>query len=378
VESEKYIRRQVFDTPPVDPRITEFRAEVKYCPKCGRRIVGLFPENVNQTVQYGDNLKTNALYIKNQIFTSYEKEKTYFIDQHCISISPATIIAFEKNAHTTLNKFEYDLREELIKSSVLNADETGLRVIGERWWLHSIGNEHLTLYAVHPKRGSVATDEMGVLPQYDGVLVHDFWVGYSKYNCTHSYCNAHIMRELNGVWEGYKQNWAKDMIDLYKQIYHYIFIEDKKDPLELEKFRIKYMKIIESGFKENPPPAEKKAGQRGRVKNSKPFNLLVRLRDYEEDILRFMYNSLVPFTNNLAERDVRMMKVQQKISGTFRSIAGAERFCRIRSYISTVRKCGKSVFEALKRLFQGNPYRVQELIGRIVTNLFYLEYTHYY
>ena len=194
---------------------------------------------------------------------------------------------------------------------------------------------------------------MGVLPLYDGVLVHDFWIGYSKYNCTHSYCNAHIMRELNGIWEGYKQYWAKDMIDHYKRIYHYLFVEGKRDPFELEKFREKYMKII----------AVKKAGQRGRAKNPKPFNLLVRLSDYEDDILRFMYNSLVPFTNNLAERDVRMMKVQQKISGTFRSIGGAERFCRIRSYISTVRKCGKSAFDALKRLALGKPHTVQELMA---------------
>lgn len=361
---EKYIRRQIFDLPPVNLHITEFKAEIKHCPICGCKNTGIFPENVTQSVQFGENLKAQVLYDKNQIFSSYDNLKTKFMDFYNHSLSPATMIKFEKQAYSNLEQFEEDVRNELIKSPVLNADETGLKVIGERWWLHSIGDNRMTLYAVHPKRGSIATDEMGVLPEYGGVLVHDFWAAYSKYSCKHSYCNAHIMRELQGVWDGFKQEWAKKMKEHYEQIYHYLFVEDKRDPCDIDKFLQKYVEIIDEGFNENPPLDDnKKTGKRGRTKKTKSINLLIRLRDYSDDILRFMYNSIVPFTNNLAERDVRMMKVRQKISGTFRAIDGAERFCRLRSYISTVRKNGKSVFKALLRLTQGKPYTVQELIA---------------
>ena len=252
----------------------------------------------------------------------------------------------------------------MIKFPVLNADETGLKVMGDRWWLHSIGDERMTLYGVHPKRGSVATNEIGVLPQYEGILVHDFWGAYAKYHCDHSYCNAHIMRELQGIVDGYKQEWAVKMKALFEQIYCYLFIEDKRDSDDIFKFREKYTEILEEGFYENPPPDDsKRKVKRGRIKKTKPLNLLTSLRDYSDDILRFMYNSIVPFTNNLAERDVRMMKVRQKISGTFRSIDGAERFCRMRCHIFTAMKCGKPVFKALLKLARGNPYTLQELIG---------------
>ena len=150
---------------------------MKHCPCCGCKNTAEFPENVTQNVQFGENLKTFAIYTKNQVFTSYDKLKTEFVDITGHSLSPATIIGFEKQAYSSLEKFEEEVRNELISSPVLNADETSLKVISERWWLHSIGNDYLTYYMVHPKRGSIATDEMGVLPQYDGILVHDFWPG---------------------------------------------------------------------------------------------------------------------------------------------------------------------------------------------------------
>ena len=172
------------------------------------------------------------------------------------------------------------------------------------------------------------------------------------------------MRELQGIIDGYGQKWAEEMKQLYGRIYCYLFVEEKNNPQEIKTFRERYIEIIGTGLEENPPPDEsKRKATRGPIKRSKALNLLLRLKNYSDDILRFMYNSIVPFTNNLAERDVRMMKVQQKISGTFRTIDGARRFCRIRSYISTVRKNGKSVFEALKRLVRGKPYTLQELMA---------------
>ncbi len=364
IKPHKILRRQEFEIPKVPLKVTEYQSEVKICPVCGQKITAEFPPNITQTVQFGENLKTAVIYLKNELFIPYNKISNYFTDLYDHTLSPATMIKIQKEASRLLEPFETSVKEELIMSPVLNADETGLKVIGERWWLHSIGNEHLTLYGVNPKRGSTATEDIGVLPKYNGILVHDFWAAYSKYNCMHSFCNAHIMRELQGIIDGFKQKWAENMKTLFEEVFTCVFVENNRDPLKLAGFEDRYRTIVEEGMTENPPPDKRQnAGKRGRLKRSKPLNLLIRLKEYREDILRFMYNSLVPFTNNLAERDVRMMKVQQKISGTFRSVEGAEMFCRIRGYISTARKNERSVFEVLRKLVAGQPFTPQALIG---------------
>lgn len=205
---------------------------------------------------------------------------------------------------------------------------------------------------------------MGVIPNCNGILIHDFWTTYFMYDCQHSLCNAQRMRKLVGIVDGYNQNWAGKMKTLFENVYDYIFVQNKRNPDKLSEFEKAYQNILNEGFGENvPPPDHLTCKKRGRKKRSKPANLLRRLDRYREDILRFMYNVIVPFTNNLAGRDVRMMKVQQKISGTFRSVEGAEIFCRIRGYISTVRKNGKSVYEALKKLAEGKPFTVHELMA---------------
>ncbi|MFA5397223.1 MAG: IS66 family transposase [Methanogenium sp.] len=364
IEPIKIVKRQEFDIPPIEMKVTEHQAEVKICPICGRKITGEFPPHLNNTTQYGPNFKADLLYLKDEIFTSFKKGATYFKDRYHQQTSQGTIQNICREAYKSLEFFESDTKEILLHSPVLHADETGLTVLGLRWWLHTIGNEKLTLYAVHPNRGSKAVDAMGVIPNYNGILVHDFWATYFMYDCQHSLCNAHIMRELEGIYDGYKQNWAGKMKTLFEDVYDYIFVQNKRNPAKLSEFEKAYRSILDEGFEENPPPSDHPTcKKRGRKKRSKPSNLLRRLDGYREDILRFMYNAIVPFTNNLAERDVRMMKVQQKISGTFRSVEGAEIFCRIRAYISTVRKNGKSVYEALKRLDEGKPFTVQELMA---------------
>lgn len=364
IEPEKIVRRQVFDIPPVEMIATEHQAEVKICPICGRRNTGVFPPLVTNTTQYGPNFKADVLYLKDDIITSFEKTAKYFKDKYNQQISQGTILNIRREAYQSLESFELESKELLLHSPVLHADETGLTVHGLRWWLHTIGNERLTLYAAHPNRGSKAVNAMGVIPNYKGILVHDFWATYFMYDCKHSLCNAHIMRELVGIVDGYKQNWAGEMKTLFEDVYDYIFVQNKRNPKILSEFEETYQRILVEGFEENPsPPDHLTCRKRGRKKRTKPVNLLLRLDGYREDILRFMYNAIVPFTNNLAEQDVRMMKVQQKISGTFRSVEGAEIFCRVRGYISTVRKNGKSVYEALKRLAEGNPFTVQDLMA---------------
>ena len=201
---------------------------------------------------------------------------------------------------------------------------------------------------------TVAMNEMGVLPDFEGILCHDHWKPYYTYDCTHALCNAHHLRELERAWEQDEQKWAKQMKTLLEEINSEVL--DAGGVLDIKKsreFRESYKKLLKLADIECPEPPPKKKGKRGRVKKSKSRNLLERLRDFEDDVLRFMETDYVPFTNNLGERDIRMTKVQQKISGCFRSIGGAQIFCRVRSYLSTCRKHGVSSSHALACLFKG-------------------------
>ena len=247
-------------------------------------------------------------------------------------------------------------KAELTKSEVLHVDETSINKNGDRYWLHSASNRQWTCFYPHEGRGTEAIDSIGILPQFRGILCHDHLKAYYTYPCTHALCNAHHLRELEGVWEeDNKQQWAKEMKALLEEINRATC--DAGGMLgadESEKYRHRYRVILQNAEAESPPPDEtNRKGKRGRVKRTKARNLLERLRKYEDDVLRFMDNKNVPFTNNLAENDIRMTKVQQKISGCFRSLEGARIFCRIRSYLSICRKQGVNLRQALKMLFRG-------------------------
>jgi transposase len=251
--------------------------------------------------------------------------------------------------------------EELLRNAeVLNADETGVRVGGKLHWPHVASTGGLTHYPVHEKRGEEAADEAGILGEFGGTAVHDHWKPYFRYeNCGHALCSAHHLRELNFIEKQYGQRRAGDMAGLLTGIKEAV---EKLKPdgagFEAEEtgdFGRRYDEILRRGFADNPftPPKEKK---RGRAKKTPPLNLLIRIRDYRAETLAFMYDFRVPSDNNAAERDVRTVKVRQKVSGCFRSSEGAERFARIRGYISTARKNSKNIFEAIGDAFCGNPF----------------------
>jgi transposase len=212
-----------------------------------------------------------------------------------------------------------------------------------------------TYFFPHKKRGKDALDTIGILPGFKGILCHDHWKPYYQYGCDHALCNAHHLRELTRVWEEDGHQWAKKMKALLEDVN--IAVNIAGGLLEAsasEKYLKKYRSILRSAEVECPPPDEAdRKGKRGRIKRTKARNLLERLIDYEDDVLRFMYNKIVPFTNNLSENDIRMTKVQQKISGCFRSMDGAKIFCRIRSYLSTCRKHDVRSSSALDILFRG-------------------------
>ncbi|MDQ7005513.1 MAG: IS66 family transposase [Ghiorsea sp.] len=346
-------RRQIVD---IDIRriVTEYRAEVLKDEK-GKRYVAPFPDGVTRPVQYGNGIKAHAVYLSYFQLLPYGRIEDYFRDQLQIPISSGSICNFNQDASKRLKPFETWLTTKLSQSSVLHADETGINVNGKRHWLHCNSNRSLTYFYPHVKRGKEAMDEMGVLPHFSGVLCHDHWKPYYRYECTHALCNAHHLRELERAWEQDKQQWAKQIQKLLRKMNS--AVHDAGGCLSAvtgDAFRKQYRAVLLEADAECPPPDERdRQGKRGRLKRSKSRNLLERLRKFEDDVLRFMDVIEVPFTNNQGERDLRMTKVQQKVSGCFRSFDGATAFCRCRSYISTCRKQDLSSSKALRLLFDG-------------------------
>ena len=345
--------RQVFDID-ISRVVTEYRAQILEDDK-GNRFVASFPEGVTKAVQYGTGLKAHSVYMSQFQLVPYNRIQDYFTDQLHIPVSEGSIFNFNKEAFRFLADFENQVKNQLAASDFAHADETGINVGGKRHWLHCVSNDCWTLYHPHEKRGTDAMNDMGILPRFKGTLCHDHWKPYYKIDCTHALCNAHHLRELTRAWEQDGQQWAQKLKNLLETINRkVIHAGGALDAQESEKYRFKYRNLIKQGEIECPEPIRpKKKGKRGRIKKSKSRNLLERLRDYEQDVLRFMDNERVSFSNNLGENDIRMTKVQQKISGCFRSMNGAQIFCRVRSYLSTCRKQGVKSSHALDLLFNG-------------------------
>ena len=352
--------RQVYDIPAIRIEVTAHRAEIKICPGCGTENRGEFPENVGHGVRYGTGVKTYAAYFGNQHHIPLERTAQVIEDLTGHSVSEGSLLKASEELSECVRPSTEAAEELLINADVLNADESGVRVKGKLHWLHVASTGGITHYSVHEKRGKEAADAAGILGEFGGTAVHDHWKPYFGYkNCRHALCNAHHLRELCFMEKQYGQVWAEDMAELPVEIKE--AVEKLKPdrgsfgPEEIGNFERRYDEIIRRGFADNPftPPKEKK---RGRVKKTPPLNLLTRLRDYRAETLAFMYDFRVPFDNNAAERDVRMIKVKQKVSGCFRTFEGAERFARIRGYISTARKNSKNIFEAIRDAFLGNPF----------------------
>lgn len=348
-----YEARQVFNIE-ISRVVTEYQAQILE-DENGNRFTADFPAGINQPVQYGTTVKAHAVYMSQFQLIPYDRMRDYFADQLGIPVSAGSFFNFNRQAYDLLETFEALAKQKLIDSNLAHADETGVNINGDRWWLHCCSNDLWTYLYPHEKRGTEAMDEIGILPNFKGILCHDHWKPYYRYDCTHSLCNAHHLRELTRAWEHDKQAWAKEMHELLETINRKVLDADGVLSTYMQqKFRKKYRDIIAAAEKECPPPSEsRKKGQKGRIKRSKSRNLLERLRDFENDVLRFMTIVEVPFSNNLGERDIRMTKVQQKISGCFRSQEGANIFCRIRSYLSTCRKHNISSSDALELLFDG-------------------------
>ena len=348
-----YETRQVFDID-ISRWVTEYQAEIVEDEK-GNQFVAPFPKGVTKAAQYGEGIKAHSVYLSQFQLLPYKRIQDYFADQLQIPISEGTIFNFNKEAFNLLADFEARAKNELAAVEVAHADETGINIGGKRHWLHGLSNDQWTYYHPHVKRGTDPMNDMGILPRFKGILCHDHWKPYFKFDCTHCLCNAHHLRELQRAWEQDGQNWAKEMKTLLETMNRKVI--DAGGALDAKKsryYRKKYRDLLKNAEIECPEPIKPKGKRkRGRIKRSKSRNLLERLRDFENEVLRFLDIDSVPFTNNLGENDIRMTKVQQKISGCFRSMEGAKIFCRVRGYLSTCRKQGVSSSQALRLLFDG-------------------------
>ena len=349
-------KRQVFDID-ISRLVTEYRAEILVDDQ-GNRIVAPFPEAVKSSVQYGPAIKAHAVYLSLYQLLPYDRVREYFEDQLRIPLSVGSLVNFNKEAFDKAAPFEAWVKRQLIQSPVVHADETGINIGGKRHWLHCASNDTLTWLEPHQQRGHQAMDDIGILPHFAGTLCHDHWKSYYRYtDCDHSLCNAHHIRELQRVVEQDKHVWAERMQTLLCTMNDAVI--NAGGALTSEQvagWRKAYRDCLKTAEVECPPPDEaQRDGKRGRIKRTTARNLLERLRDFEDDVLRFLDHPQVPFTNNQGERDIRMVKVQQKISGCFRSEEGAQTFCRVRSYLSTARKQNISASEAMTSLFNGGP-----------------------
>jgi transposase len=358
-------RRQVLDLPVKRLWVTEHRVEEKQCPRCFHLTRASFPAAVSAPAQYGTGIQTLATYLVEGQSVPYARASQLLRELLGIQLSAGSIATFVTTCHQQLAEVETDLKAALVKANVIHQDETGVRVGKEGWWVHVCATDRLTHYAAHPSRGRAALDIIGIAPQFRGTSVHDGLKSYQGYAFTQAWCNVHHLRELTFVEEELKQPWARQMKDLLLEMKAEVerakaLGQHELDVLVLARFLRRYDEILAEGYQANPPPPppqKSEHGKRkpGRAKQNPARNLLDRLSGGKWAVLRFLHDFAVPFDNNQAERDLRMIKVQQKVSGCFRTEEGVTMFCRIRSYLSTLRKQGIALLSAFEHTLSGHP-----------------------
>lgn len=354
-----YECRQVFDIPPIQMRVTEQRSEIKTCPHCHTTSRAAFPATVSQPVQYGSNVQQLAVYFTQYQLLPYQRTAQIFKDLFGHALSSSFLVSNNHRCAVNLQPFMEDLKIKLRKEPVLHADETGFYFEGQRNWLHTISTDEHSYYAVHPRRGTGAMNAMGILPDYEGVLVHDCWKSYHDFRCSHALCNVHHLRDLTFFHQIEKSEWAGRAKQMLLDLHGKVSMAKEQGATALTKRQLRYWSgkyddLMQEGQRQHPV-AEKQKGKRGIAKKSKTQNMIERFIGYKDQILAFARNFRIPFGNNIAEQAIRMMKVKQKISGCFRSQQGARDFADIRSYIATLKKQGISIIEALGAAIKGTP-----------------------
>jgi len=352
--------RQVFDLPPLRLLATEHRAERRRC-VCGTTTAAAFPDHVGAAACYGPGVRALVCYLCVHQHLPVDRAAQLLADVLGASVATGTLAAVLAEGAAGLDGFLATIRDQLVAAPVAHFDETGARVASRLHWVHSASTSLLTLLSVHAKRGKVAMDQAGVLPGFVGVAVHDGWAPYWRYeDVRHALCGAHLLRELEAIACEPGQGWAAGMAELLVDVK---LAGDRARAVGLPRvdgqararLHARYARLLADGQAANPPPPAT-GRRRGRARRSPAGRLLARLEAHREEVLRSLDDTRVPFTNNQAERDLRMVKLQQKISGCWRTPAGAEAFLALRSYLSTARKHGMNPLVVLRQLFQGHPW----------------------
>jgi transposase len=353
-------RRQVIDLPVMRVQVVEHQAETRGCPGCGQATTAAFPADVRAPVQYGPGVATLAVYLHQEHLLPVERTGRVLGEVFGCPIGGGTLERMVARCADAVSGIVAAIKQGVISTPIVHADETGLSLGGTTIWLHVASTDRLTWYATHPKRGREALDALGVVPAIRGRVVRDGLWSYWQYDqCGHALCNAHHLRELIFVAEHLKQPWAAGVTTLLLEIKEAADLAraDGLTALPLVAqcgWVARYEALVAEGLLLNPP-APPTGGKQGRPKRSPAGNLALRLSTHQEATLAFMADLRVPFDNNQAERDLRMMKVRQKISGCFRSMTAVDRFCTIRSYVGTLRKQGLPILASLADAFRGHP-----------------------
>jgi transposase len=362
--AQGYEKRQVFDVPPVRMQVTEHQAEIKEYPQCHQKTVGEFPNGVTQPVQYGTGLKAQLVYLNQYHFVPLERTAEIVEALYGHHVSEASIVEACVEVAKRVEPINQAAKEELtVTAEPVRFDETGGRIARKLWWLHVACTSLLTYLEAHEKRGRLAIDQIGILPKRKGRCVHDRYLSYGLYeDAQHAFCNVHHLRDLKFIQERYQQSWAFDMekllLEIKKAVEEAQPAADRLSAQQFADFEARYDAIVTAGLQilllSEPAPSFPK--KRGKKKQHPAKNLLDHFHTQQQGVLAFMYDFKAPFDNNQAERDLRMVKLKQKVSGCFRSSDGAKVFCHIRSYISTARKNGQQVLVVLKMALNGSPF----------------------
>lgn len=354
-------RRQVFDLPEIRLRVTEHVVERRRC-CCGCVTAAAFPAEASAPTQYGPRVRALAIYLLARQHLPYQRTAELFGDWLGAPVSTGTLASFVARGAEDLRGFLDEVHRQIISAPVAHFDETGARVDGRLRWLFAASTERLTFYSLHDKRGKDGLDHAGVLPCFTGIAVHDGFAPYRHYTiAAHALCNAHHLRELQAVIEAdAAQSWARAMDRLLRDLQRTVEVANDHghhdlDAAQLAAVGLAYQQIIATGYRENPLNTNR-TGRRGPIAQTAARNLLARLDRHREDVLRFAHDFQVPFDNNLAERDIRMVKLQQKISGCWRTPTGADHFLALRAYLSTARKQGRHIINALTHLAAHDPW----------------------
>jgi transposase len=353
-------RRQVFEIPPMRLEVTEHRVRAKACPDCGVVTVGEFPPQVEPGVPYGAGFKGLMTYLSHQHLVPMERACEIMSEMFGQPVSQGTLANAIRTCAAGVESVVTTIKQAVVNTEVGHFDETGMDVAGQRDWLHVASTARLTYYAPHAKRGQVALDEIDRVSHFTGVSCHDGYASYPSYACAHALCNVHHLRELTAIAEQAGETWAGDLkallLEMNTAVDTALLAGLERLPADqLVELPHRYHLILDHGVALHLYDEPLPSGRRGRTKQSKAKNLLDRLHLNHEAVLRFLSDFRVPFSNNQAERNLRMMKVPQKISGCFRTSTGVKAFCQIRSYLSTMHKQGLNLVSALKNVFSGHP-----------------------